>query len=105
LKSHIINGDTGALTSVPGVGKKTAERLIVELRDKVGKGAMEAELTHPADAADTAIRIEALHALVSLGYNQQMAEKAIRLVLKEAETSAITVEELIKRALRHTNAR
>jgi Holliday junction resolvasome RuvABC DNA-binding subunit len=55
--------------------------------------------------ATAAMRIEALQALTSLGYNQQIAEKAIRLVLKEVEGSTISLEELIKRALRHTNAR
>jgi Holliday junction DNA helicase RuvA len=105
LKSHIINSNAEALTSIPGIGKKTADRLILELRDKIGKEVMEAEPTLPGDAAGAGMRIEALQALVSLGYNQQMAEKAIRMVLKSAETSTISVEELIKRALRHTNAR
>ena len=105
LKSHIVNRNAEALTSIPGVGKKTAERLIVELRDKIEKGVMAAELMPSGDVTSVAIRIEALQALVSLGYNQQMAEKAIRMVLKGVETSTISVEELIKRALRHTNAR
>jgi Holliday junction DNA helicase RuvA len=105
LKSHLIKGDVNALTSIPGVGRKTAERLIVELRDKVGKGITETEPIPSTGVATAAIRIEALQALISLGYNQQIAEKAIRLVLKEVETSAISVEELIKQALRHTSAR
>lgn len=105
LKAYLISGNADALTSIPGVGKKTAERLIVELRDKIGKGVTETEPVPPTGAAGAAMRIEALQALVSLGYNQQIAEKAIRMVLKEAETSTISVEELIKRALRHTNAR
>jgi Holliday junction DNA helicase RuvA len=105
LKSHIVNRNAEALTSIPGVGKKTAERLIVELRDKIEKGVMAAEPMPSGDVTSVAIRIEALQALVSLGYNQQMAEKAIRMVLKGVETSTISVEELIKRALRHTNAR
>jgi Holliday junction resolvasome RuvABC DNA-binding subunit len=51
------------------------------------------------------MRAEALQALTSLGYNLQIAEKSIRLVLKETEGSIISLEELIKRALRHTVAR
>jgi holliday junction DNA helicase RuvA len=105
LKSHIVGGNVNALMAIPGVGKKTAERLIVELRDKAGKTLTESEPISVTGMATAAMRIEALQALTSLGYNQQIAEKAIRLVVKEAEGSTISLEELIKRALRHTNAR
>ena len=54
------------------------------------------------DAETAALRMEALQALTSLGYNQQTAEKSLRLVLKETPGSKLTLEELIKRALRHT---
>jgi Holliday junction DNA helicase RuvA len=105
LKSHIVGGNVNALMAIPGVGRKTAERLIVELRDKAGKTLTESEPNSIIGMATAAMRIEALQALTSLGYNQQIAEKAIRLVVKEAEGSTISLEELIKRALRHTNAR
>jgi Holliday junction DNA helicase RuvA len=105
LKSHIVGGNVNALMAIPGVGRKTAERLIVELRDKAGKTLAESEPISVIGMATAAMRIEALQALTSLGYNQQIAEKAIRLVVKEAEGSTISLEELIKRALRHTNAR
>jgi Holliday junction DNA helicase RuvA len=105
LKSHIIGGNVIALMAIPGVGRKTAERLIIELRDKVGKTLSESDSIGTISTAATTLRIEALQALTSLGYNQQIAEKAIRLVLKEVEGSTISLEELIKRALRHTNAR
>jgi Holliday junction DNA helicase RuvA len=105
LKSHIVGGNVNALMAIPGVGRKTAERLIVELRDKAGKTLTESEPISVIGMATAAMRIEALQALTSLGYNQQIAEKAIRLVMKEAEGSTISLEELIKRALRHTNAR
>jgi Holliday junction DNA helicase RuvA len=105
LKSHIIGGNVNALMAIPGVGKKTAERLIVELRDKAGKAISEPEPISVSGITSATMRFEALQALTSLGYNQQIAEKAIRLVVKEAEGSPISLEELIKRALRHTNAR
>jgi Holliday junction DNA helicase RuvA len=105
LKSHIVGGNVNALMAIPGVGRKTAERLIVELRDKAGKTLTESEPISVIGMTTAAMRIEALQALTSLGYNQQIAEKAIRLVVKEAEGSTISLEELIKRALRHTNAR
>ena len=105
LKSNLLSGNAAALTAIPGVGKKTAERLILELRDKVGGSMAEAEPLSAIDTASTAIRREALQALTSLGYNLQTAEKSIRLVLKETEGSDISLEELIKRALRHTVTR
>jgi Holliday junction DNA helicase RuvA len=105
LKLHLLSGNVTALTAIPGVGKKTAERLILELRDKVGKSIADAEPLSPTGMASAAMRTEALQALTSLGYNLQIAEKSIRLVLKETEGSIISLEELVKRALRHTNAR
>jgi holliday junction DNA helicase RuvA len=105
LKSNILNGNVSALTAIPGVGKKTAERLILELRDKVGKAIADTEPISALGMASAAMRTEALQALTSLGYNLQIAEKSIRLVLKETEGSIISLEELIKRALRHTVAR
>jgi holliday junction DNA helicase RuvA len=105
LKSNILNGNAAALTAIPGVGKKTAERLILELRDKVGGAVAGAEPLSAIDMTSAAMRTDALQALTSLGYNLQIAEKSIRLVLKETEGSIISLEELIKRALRHTVAR
>ena len=105
LKSHLLSGNVTALTAIPGVGKKTSERLILELRDKVGKAYADAEPISALGIASATIRAEALQALTSLGYNLQIAEKSIRLVLKEAEGTIISLEELVKRALRHTNPR
>jgi Holliday junction DNA helicase RuvA len=103
VKSHLYKGNTTALTAIPGVGKKTAERLILELRDKVGKTIQESDSSTIISTTTTQVRKEALQALLSLGYNQQTAEKSIRVVLKEHEGVSISVEELIKQALRHTN--
>jgi len=102
LKSHVLNKNIEALTSIPGVGRKTAERIILELRDKIAKIPMGGEPILGDTELQVAKRNEALQALISLGYNQQIAEKAIRLVLKECKTSEISIEELIKRALRFT---
>jgi Holliday junction DNA helicase RuvA len=105
LKSYLTSGNVIALTAIPGVGKKTAERLILELRDKVGKAIADGEPISALGMASAMMRAEALQALTSLGYNLQIAEKSIRLVLKETEDSNISLEELVKRALRYTNAR
>ena len=100
LKHHIISGDLGALTTIPGVGKKLAERLIVELRDKIGRvetGAL------PLAGTDTQslVRSQALQALTSLGYSRPAAEKALLAALKEKEGNDLTIEALIKASLRH----
>jgi Holliday junction DNA helicase RuvA len=105
LKLYLLSGNIPALTAIPGVGKKTAERLILELRDKAGKSIADAEPLSATGRASAAMRTEALQALTSLGYNLQIAEKSIRLVLKETEGSILSLEELVKRALRHTSAR
>lgn len=100
LKNFILHGNFNALMSIPGVGKKTAERLVVELRDRVGRLEYEVPMKEDKTAA---MRSEALLALTSLGYPRATAEKAIRVVLQDSDGSALTVEELIKRALRHTS--
>jgi holliday junction DNA helicase RuvA len=105
LGSHLRAGNVTALTAIPGIGKKTAERMVVELRDKVTKAIGSAEFNSADMTANAGIRNEALMALMSLGFNQQTAEKAIRLASSEATDSTLSLEELIKRALRHTAAR
>jgi len=101
LKKYISGGNIAALTAIPGVGKKTAERLVVELRDKVSKIAPAGIAGESDDNAST-IRAEALLALTSLGYQRAAAEKAIRQALNETNGESLTVEELIKNALRFT---
>jgi holliday junction DNA helicase RuvA len=105
LGTHLRTGNVSALTAIPGIGKKTAERMVVELRDKIVKAIGTTEVDSSGTTANAAIRNEALMALTSLGFNQQTAEKAIRLVYNEADGSSLSLEELIKRALRHTAAR
>ncbi|MGD0338348.1 MAG: Holliday junction branch migration protein RuvA [Bacteroidota bacterium] len=102
LKDHLLHADTTALTTIPGVGKKTAERLIVELRDKLGKDEISTFPLQPIGDEALHVRSETLLALVALGVSRPVAEKAIRLALQGSDTNALTVEELIKRALRHT---
>jgi len=100
LSQTIAQGAVGALTSIPGVGKKTAERLVVELKDKFGKVVFETETLH--DSSPSSIRSEALNALVSLGLSREKAELAIRNVLNSSE-KVISVELLIKKALQFSN--
>ena len=87
----VRENDTAALTRLPGIGKKTAERLVVEMRDRLDDAGAPAALTgvaaHPRD--------EALSALVSLGYKAQEASH----MLQGIKETGLTSEELIRRAL------
>ncbi len=103
LQLHIASGNTVALTSVPGIGRKTAERLIVELKDKIGKIGPPIGTGTAVGDKNAEMRNEALLALTSLGYNRVAAEKALRLALNDGASSQITVEELIKKALKYSS--
>ncbi len=96
FKTCVVAGDVAELSRIKGLGKKTAERIILELKDKVGvtdtwQDAASGEVT--ASAADAEL------ALIALGYKQVDARKAVRKAL-DAEPSA-TVETLVRGALRH----
>lgn len=102
LRNYIIQGNSTALTNIPGVGKKTAERMIVELKDKLTKISTPEKIISK-DAED--IRMQAFQALITLGYQRQLAEKAIRLALNEINSNKeeLNIENLIKKALRELN--
>lgn len=91
----IQDNDAAALTRVPGIGKKTAERLVVELRDRLGKGdSGAAEL--PASRAGPANAVEeAVSALIALGYKPPDASRMVRGI----DSKDLAVEEIIRRAL------
>jgi Holliday junction DNA helicase RuvA len=92
LRNAIAAGDTKTLSALRGIGKKTAERLVVELKDKVGVAR-----TTPVDPRLT----DAISALVSLGYKQVDAHKAVLAVAGKLDAKAC-VEELVRAALRST---
>lgn len=101
LKHHLASGNLGALTTIPGVGKKLAERLVVELRDRITKVETSGAFPPPATDRQSQIRSEALLALTSLGYSRPVAEKALLSALKELNGNETGVEALIKTSLRH----
>ena len=104
LQNYIASGNIQALTAVPGVGRRTAERLVMELRDRIGKTDKMQDSTAAPGDKNADIRNEALLALTSLGYNRLAAEKAIRMALKDAGDDKLSVEELIKKALKYSGA-
>ncbi len=100
LQSAIRMGDVTTLAKCPGIGKKTAERLIVELRAKVGSSETPASITSPSgEGADTSsAHRDAVAALVALGYKAADADQAVRRA-KVSLGSDATTEALVKRAL------
>lgn len=93
--------DLAKLSTIPGVGRKTAERMVIELRDKVGQTSVEG--TSALDAATTGsvpvddVFEDALSALVNLGYQRNAAEKALQIATKEVTDA--TVQKLLRRSL------
>ena len=95
VKETIISGNVSVLKSIKGVGQKTAERIIVDLRDKMGKVEVgELALGLPQNKE----REEALTALVTLGFAKNAADKAVDKVLKKHGTD-LGVGEIVKHAL------
>lgn len=95
LKAAIISGDFNKLKSVKGIGLKTAQRIIVELKDKLTKEPISSNIF--ATINNTA-REEALSALVTLGFIKKNAEKVVDKIIREE--SDCTVEQIIKFALK-----
>jgi Holliday junction DNA helicase RuvA len=95
LAKAIIQGDVRTLESIKGIGKKTAERVVLELRDKVGKQIPE---TNISSMKSNSLHQDALNALTALGINRTAAEHALQKAL--ITDPDIPVEELIKKTLR-----
>jgi holliday junction DNA helicase RuvA len=97
LKAAIVQEDAGRLQAIKGIGGKTAQRIILELKDKLRKDSAESVI--PGFAHNT-MRQEAFSALMTLGISKAAAEKSIDSILKKSGTS-ISLEELVKQALRN----
>jgi len=96
LSGSISDGDLGRLVGIPGVGRKTAERMIFELKDKITK-LVSSET--PEGAPERLVREEALSALINLGYKSNIAKDAIDKVIKEAGRK-LTLETLLTTSLK-----
>ena len=96
IEKAVIGSDVNTLKGVKGIGLKTAERIIVDLRDKIGKQAGTGEIFAPADNTK---KEEALSALVMLGFARGAVIKALDKIVREDRT--LTVEDMIKRALKN----
>ncbi|HVV04010.1 MAG TPA: Holliday junction branch migration protein RuvA [Puia sp.] len=92
----ILQGNARQLEAIKGIGKKSAERIILELRDKLGKGKVE---TNISSLIDNSLEQDALNALIALGIARPAAENAIRKALQEG-AEGLKVEDIIKKALK-----
>jgi Holliday junction DNA helicase RuvA len=106
LRFAIMAGDSASISKAPGIGKKTAERIILELKDKIkvseddfsagGAAVSDADISQ----GDASARDEAVAALVALGYNAALVMKAVRKVLANDASAAEDTEVLLKLALK-----
>jgi holliday junction DNA helicase RuvA len=98
LKHRIRSGQADLLTRIPGVGKKTAQRIVIELRDRVDDGDAGAGSEHALDDRSSA-RADALAALEALGMSRNSADKSLTAVLNK-QPDVESAEDLIRLALR-----
>ena len=99
LKDRVVNGDLAALTSVQGVGNKTAKRIIIELKEKFTKSDDSSIGISDLDISDTKTFKDAVNALESLGYKKNHAINACKKLQKDNELDG-ELESVIKKALK-----
>ena len=102
LKDKIISGDIASLTSIPGVGAKTAKRIIVELKDKFTK--IEEGSLGFSDKLNSKLYNDALNALLSLGYSSQQSKQVLDHIANGKDDNKQNIETIIKTALKRLNA-
>jgi len=98
LAMQIANEDVAGLTRLQGVGKKTAQRLVMELKDKFGELPSMTRVVAPAIDVSNSTHQEAILALVSLGFTKASAQKTLSAII--AKEPDLPVDELIRRALK-----
>ena len=99
LKNAILTENVVAIKGVKGIGAKTAQRIVLELKDKLIKEPLEVDSGDSVLGQHNTIKSEALSALLTLGISRQAAEKSLSTVLQKSGNN-LTLEELIKRALK-----
>jgi holliday junction DNA helicase RuvA len=102
LQNAISEEDINTICLAPGIGKKTAQRLIVETKDKIGKQ-IEANIgqTEEKLSLNAPTTRDAINALINLGYKQNVAQKAIQKTLHENEKETLDLASLITHSLKH----
>jgi Holliday junction DNA helicase RuvA len=100
FRGMVLNSDSKALGRIKGIGRKTADRIILELKE-VMRVSFHISAASPQEQETQGIISDAITALVSLGYSRPLAEKAVNDALRNLDSSAV-VETLIKESLKHT---
>jgi len=100
FKSAVVHNDIVAISKIKGVGKKTAERIVLELKDKVGVAAAWEAASVGTSSAEQVAKTDAVLALISLGYKQAEAAKAVTEAAKAKGDKDLNVEDLVRTALR-----
>ena len=101
LKTAIIQENAALLQSIKGIGGKTAQRVIIELKDKLKKESWDESIPTVSSGPHNTLRREALSALLTLGLPKAAAEKSVDAVLKKSGNT-VTLEDLVKQALKNT---
>ncbi len=97
---HMISiSDIKSMTKLPGIGKKTAERLLVELKDKIQDFGDIEQTLQPI--SHSGLANEAISALIALGYNKSTSEKCVNKVLKDTQGMDLSAEIIIRNALKY----
>ena len=100
LRTAIVREDVTTLQRIKGIGGKTAQRVIIELKDKLRKDSPEEALQSISGTGHNTLRNEALSALITLGISKSAAEKSVDAVLKKSGNT-VTLEDLVKQALKN----
>jgi len=101
LVGAVQRGDVASLTGIPGIGKKTAERIVLELKDRLPRAAVVAAAVGVAEPEAPMLRDDVVSALVNLGYHRPLAEKAAEAAIKIiGSASDASFERVLKQALR-----
>ena len=100
LRNRVIEGDVAAMTTVPGVGAKTAKRIIVELKEKFTKADNDSLGFEELDQTISGLYWDALNALMALGYKQKHSNQALDKIKQSGELKG-ELESVIKKALQH----
>lgn len=97
ISKAIIGGDVNKIKSIKGIGLKTAQRAIIELKDKISKGSADIDLSLSSASSNT-YKGEAASALILLGFNKNAVEKVLDNIL--SKEPSLSLEEIIKKALK-----
>ena len=102
FKRAVVQRDIASLTGISGIGRKTAERIIIELKEKItiDKECMTDEALPLVETEDVLVK-DSVTALVSLGYKKQQALTGVKKILAQENKEQLTVEDVIRRSLQY----